>query len=413
MRTVLLIAYHFPPVSGSSGLQRTLRFAQYLPDYGWRPIVLSVRPSAYESVDERSLELVPRECEVVRTPCLDAGRHLSWFGRYPRFAALPDRWASWQFWAVRAARRLVAERGIKAIWSTYPIATAHKIAASVSARTGLPWIADFRDPMAQDGYPEDPRRWRSFKRIEEQAVRQASKLVFVSPSALDMYLARYPQSPKERFVMLENGYDEDSFSGLERGTAAVRQATPILLHSGIVYPSERDPAALFEALGRLRARGAIAPGDFFLRFRAAVHEGLLRDLAARHGVESMVDIQPAIPYRQALQEMLEVDALVVMQGENCNGQTPAKLYEYLRAGRPILGLADPAGDTGVAIRNLGFPVAKLESVEALEQIIPEFLARLRGGSLPALDRAAIARYSRRALTGRLAALLDEVSRSER
>lgn len=414
MPSVLLIAYHFPPVSGSSGLQRTLRFAQYLPDYGWRPIVLSVEPSAYEAVDERSLELVPKECEVVRTRCLDAGRQLSLFGRYPRFAALPDRWASWQLWAVRAARRLVSERGIQAIWSTYPIATAHKIAASVSLRTGLPWIADFRDPMAQDGYPEDPRRLRSFKRIEEQAARQASRLVFVSPSALAMYRERYPQTPSDRFVLLENGYDEESFTGLEPGgISARRKGAPILLHSGIVYPSERDPSALFEALGRLKARGAIVPGDFVLRFRAAVHDTLLRDLAARNGVEAMVDIQPPIPYREALQEMLRADALVVMQGESCNGQIPAKLYEYLRAGRPILGLADPAGDTGGTIQQLGFPVAKLESAEALEQIIPEFLAKLREGSLSGPDRSVISRFSRRTLTGRLATLLDEVTSSAR
>lgn len=410
MRPVLLIAYHFPPLSGSSGLQRTLRFAQYLPEFGWQPIVLTVRPEAYEQTDERSLAQVPAGCEVVRTRCLDAGRHLSIRGRYPAFAALPDRWASWQLWAARAGERLARERGVRAIWSTYPIATAHKIGATLARRTGLPWIADFRDPMAQQGYPADPRRWQAFKRIEEAAAEQASRLVFVSPSALELYRGRYPGTPPERFVLIENGYDESSFDGLPTVAVKKQGEPPVLLHSGIVYPSERDPGALLEALGRLARDHRIEPGDFLIRFRAPVHEGLLRTLADRHGVSAFIDIQPAIAYREALSEMLGADALLVMQGANCNEQIPAKLYEYLRAGRPIFGLADPAGDTGRTLAGLGYPlVTPLESADAIERALPAFLQALRAGTLPIAQRAVVDRYSRRTLTGRFAALLDQVA----
>jgi glycosyltransferase involved in cell wall biosynthesis len=410
VRPLLLIAYHFPPVFGSSGLQRTLRFAQYLPEFGWQPIVLTVRPDAYEQTDERSLAQVPAGCEVVRTRCLDAGRHLSIRGRYPAFAALPDRWASWQLWAARAGERLARERGVRAIWSTYPIATAHKIGATLARRTGLPWIADFRDPMAQEGYPADPRRWQAFKRIEETAAEQASRLVFVSPSALELYRGRYPGTPPERFVLIENGYDESSFDGLPTVAVKKQGEPPVLLHSGIVYPSERDPGALFEALGRLARDHRIEPGDFVIRFRASVHEDLLRTLADRHGVSALIDIQPAIAYREALSEMLGADALLVMQGANCNEQIPAKLYEYLRAGRPIFGLADPAGDTGRTLAGLGYPlVTPLESADAIERALPAFLQALRAGTLPIAQRAVVDRYSRRTLTGRFAALLDQVT----
>lgn len=410
MRPVLLVAYHFPPLSGSSGLQRTLRFAQYLPEFGWKPIVLTVRPEAYEQTDEHSLAQIPSGCEVVRTRCLDASRHLSIRGRYPTLAALPDRWASWHFWAVRTARTLCRDRGIRALWSTYPIATAHKIGATVAQRTGLPWIADFRDPMAQEGYPADPRRWQAFKRIEETVASRASRLVFVSPSALEMYRARYPDTPAERFVLLENGFDEASFEGLANRPLGRGGRPSMLLHSGIVYPSERDPAALFDALGRLARGRRIAAGQFVVRFRAAVHEDLLRDLARRHGVEAFVDIQPAIGYRDALREMMEADALLVMQGANCNEQIPAKVYEYLRAGRPILALADPAGDTGRTLAGLGYPfVTPLESAEAIERALPGFLAGLEAGTLPIAPRTAVERYSRRTLSGRFAALLDEVA----
>lgn len=413
MRSVLLIAFHFPPVSGSSGVQRTLRFAQYLPEFGWRPIVLTVTPSAYESTDECSYDSIPSGCEVIRTRCLDTARHLAVRGRYPGFAAIPDRWFSWRFWAVRAAQRVIRERGIKAIWSTYPIATAHLIGANLAQRTGLPWIADFRDPMAQDGYPTDPRRWQAFKRIEESAAANAARMIFVSPSAINTYRERYPATASDRFVLIGNGFDESSFADLvpEQRTT---QGPPILLHSGIVYPSERNPTALFEALAALSSSGKIAPGDFIIRFRAAVHEEMLRDLATRNNVDSFIDIQPAIPYGEALREMLEADALVVMQGDNCNEQIPAKLYEYLRAGRPILGLADPSGDTAHTLRGLGYPhIAKLESAEAIVALLPDFVGELLGGRLPVAHHSEIARHSRRNLTGRLARLLDAVTDEHR
>lgn len=410
MHTVLLIAYHFPPHLGSSGLQRTLRFAQYLPDFGWKPIVLTVVPAAYEETDPRLLAQIPAGCEVVRTCCLDAGRHLSIIGRYPAFAALPDRWASWQLWAIRAGQRITRSGTVRAIWSTYPIATAHKIAASLAQRTGLPWVADFRDPMAQDGYPADPRRWQAFKRIEETAARRAARLVFVSPSAVELYRDRYSTTPADRFVLIENGYDESSFEGLSARTRASHEGPLLLLHSGIVYPSERDPAALFEALGRLSQQKRILPSDFVIRFRGAVHEDLLRALANRHGVEPFVEIRPPIPYRDALGEMLDADGLLVMQGANCNEQIPAKLYEYLRAGRPILGLADCAGDTGRTLTTLGYPlVTPLESAEAIEDALPTFLDGLRAGILPIAPRATVDRYSRRALTARFAALLNQIT----
>ncbi len=410
VRTILLIAYHFPPLAGSSGLQRTLRFAQYLPEFGWKPIVLTVRPGAYEQTDERSLAQVAPDCEVVRTRCLDTARHLSIMGRYPAFAALPDRWASWRFSAVRAGQRLVREHAVRALWSTYPIATAHRIGATLAAHTALPWIADFRDPMVQEGYPAEPRRWQAFKRIEETVAAHAARLVFVSPSALDLYRHRYPRTPAERFVLIENGYDESSFEGLVAPSRAGKVRPPVLLHSGIVYPSERDPTALFDALRRLMLRGRIRPGDFVIRFRAAVHEDLLRTLARTHGVEPFIEIVPAIPYREALAEMLRADALLVMQGANCNEQIPAKLYEYLRAGRPILGLADPDGDTGRTLTGLGYPmVTPLESADAIEDALPAFLDALRTGALPVAQPSVVARYSRRALTARFAALLNQVT----
>ncbi len=105
----------------------------------------------------------------------------------------------------------------------------------------------------------------------------------------------------------------------------------MLLHSGVVYPDERDPRPLFEALGRLKAAGTLTAANFCLRLRASAYDPMLAELAARHDVADLIALEPAIPYHAALQEMLDVDGLLILQASNCNQQIPAKLYEYVRA----------------------------------------------------------------------------------
>src|SRR5262245_33717768 len=101
-RRVLMVAFHFPPLSGSSGIQRALRFVQHLPAHGWEPVVLSAHPRAYEATSADLMQEVPPQTVVERAFALDTARHLAIAGRYPRMLALPDRWCSWAMGAVPA-----------------------------------------------------------------------------------------------------------------------------------------------------------------------------------------------------------------------------------------------------------------------------------------------------------------------
>lgn len=410
MKRVLMIAYHFPPLAGSSGIQRTLRFAQQLPDFGWEPIILTAHPRAYERVSDDLLREVPANLMVHRAFALDTARHLSIARRYPGFLARPDRWMSWRWGAVAAGLRLIRRYQPVALWSTYPIATAHQIGAILHRRSGLPWIADFRDPMAQEGYPADPKTWRCYQEIEETAFRKACFSVFTSPSAAKLYRERYPEVAPERAVLIENGYDEESFAGLEASAAAKGPLNPgriTLLHSGVVYPSERNPTQLFRAISALRDSGQISATRFVLRLRAAAHEEWLRSLAAECGVTELIELAPPLPYREALEEMLRADGLVVLQADNCNAQIPAKLYEYLRCRRPILGLTDPMGDTAWALRNVGVQhIARLESLEEMMLGLPCFLNELNSHQLEPLIESSVQAASRLGRTGQLVKLLD-------
>jgi glycosyltransferase involved in cell wall biosynthesis len=411
---VLMIAYHFPPLAFGSGIERTLRFVQQLPALGWQPLVLSAAPRAYDRVDPAAAAAVPPGVPVRRAFALDARRDLSLRGRYLACTADPDRWTSWRFDGVRQGMAMIEEFKPQVIWSTYPIPTAHVIAARLQKRTGLPWIADFRDPMLQKDYPTIAALRRSFSRIEETAVRHASRCVFAAPGALRDYGERYP-GHEDRFVLLENGYDESSFIESE---ARVGAAPPegqaggprVLLHSGLVYPSERDPTQLFEALGALARGGWLTPARLRLRFRASHHDDLLRGLAQRHGVTDCIELLPPLPHAQAVDEMLRADALLVMQAANCNGQIPAKVYEYLRARRPILGLTDPGGDTAATLRAAGVDaLAPLDRAPAIETALREFVAAIEEGRAALPHPAAVTAASRGARARGLAELLAEAA----
>ena len=187
LKRVLMIAYHFPPLAGSSGVQRTLRFVQHLPALGWQPLVLTASPHAYQKTSDDLLAEVPPGTVVRRAFALDTARHLAIAGRYIGWMARPDRWISWKLDAVRQGRKLIEEFKPDIIWSTYPIATAHVIAAALHKHSSIPWVADFRDPMAQVDYPPDPITHQHFLDIENEAATHAAQCVFTTPGAAQDY----------------------------------------------------------------------------------------------------------------------------------------------------------------------------------------------------------------------------------
>ena len=411
---VLMVAFHFPPQRGSSGIQRTLKFAQYLPEAGWQPLVLSAHPRAYDATSADQLPEIAPGTVVRRAFALNTGRHLSLRGRYLGLMALPDRWCSWLLGAVPAGLAMVRRYRPRVIWSTYPIATAHLIGYALRRLTGLPWIADMRDPMFDADYPAPGPVRRAHQWVERLTVTHSSMVVCTTPGAVAVYRDRYPAIPKARFRLIENAYDEENFSAAEAAlasaAAAPRDGPLVLLHSGVVYPSERDPSALFEAVASLLASGAIGPDSVRIVLRASGHDEWIAALIARHAIGAVVSLAPPLPYAEALREMLGADGLLILQASNCNQQIPAKLYEYLRARRPILGLTDPAGDTAQALRQAGIDtVAPLDASAAIAPALLDFIARLRAGTAPLASDTIIASHSRQARARALGLLLDELS----
>jgi len=413
VKRVLMVAFHFPPMNVSSGIQRTLRFAQYLPELGWETTVLTAHPRAYSGTSDAGLAEVPAGLQVRRAFALDAAKHFALRGRYPRWLGLPDRWWTWRLGAVPAGLALIRKLKPDVLWTTYPIATAHVIGDTLHRLTGIPWVADFRDPMAQDDYPADPREHRFYERIERRALKHCARAVFTAPGALRLYAQRYPDIPASRLTVIENGYDESSFASVEqvREQRTGRRGPLVLLHSGGVYPAERDPRPFFGALGELHRNGDIRRGELKVVMRATGCDEYLRGLVAQHGLAGVVTLEPPVPYRDALAEMLAADALLVLQAASCNYQVPAKIYEYLRARRPILALTDPEGDTAAVLRNAGIDtLARLDSKDDIARTTKLFVQLLREGRAPLATEANVAAASRRKRAAELAGVLDDLTR---
>lgn len=410
MKHVLMIAFHFPPVAMGSGHLRPLGFVRHLPDLGWEPMVLSVNASALPRADAKNIKLIPDECRVYRALALDVQRHLSIRGRYPGFLAQPDRWSTWWIAAVLQGLWLIRRHRIDAIWSTYPIMTAHCIADTLSRMSGLPWIADFRDPVASSVETGNPFSVASQRRCEQRVLARANRVVFTTTGAMHRYAEQYPQVFREgRMAVVANGYDETAFAGLPATTDRHPRSPMRLVHSGILYPDGRNPLPFFTALANLRAAGTLTENDVSIVLRASGSEPSYAEEIRRCGLENMITLAPPVSNHEALLEQADADALLLFQGSKFDHQIPAKVYEYLRIGRPIFALVGNGGDTETLLRDTGgAKLVALDDVPGIERGLVEFIGALRDRRAPVAKETVVHGYSRRQGTAVLAGLLDKI-----
>jgi len=408
---VLLVAFQFPPLQGSSGVHRIVSLAKHLPKFNWRVSVLTVEPRAYVRTAQVNAAEFPTSVQVYRCVALDARRHLSIFGRYPGFLSVPDRWKSWMWSGIAKGKRIIKEDRPDVILSSFPIATANMIAAKLASMSGIPWVADLRDPIVTESHPPPGILRDQYQRLEQQTFKLASRVIVTTDGAASLYRSRYPRLSETYIHVVGNGFDEDLFDkiGGESQREGVRGRLRIL-HSGLVYEEARNPVVLFDCLADLILRGVVRDDEVEILFRASNQEQYIRWQAGRFGLEEVVRCQGAIDHSEAIAEMAASDSLLLLQSAACNDQIPAKVYEYLRCRRPILGIVDPAGATGRLLRSLGIRhVAALEDRAAVLETLEVHIRAVRSGEveLPPFDR--VLQFSRHDRAREYAARLGEVS----
>ena len=411
-RSVLMLAFQFPPYEESTGSQRILGFVRHLPALGWSPIVVTARLSAYPQINTRSSETLPPETTVLRAFAFDVKRALSFRGIYPRTLSTPDRWNSWIVGSVATGLRAIRKNRPSAIWATFPLPSALVAGIVLTRLTGLPLVADLRDPILYETWPDGAWERKVYGVIERALVRNAAAIVLTTPGARRLYQERYPQHA-QKFHTIANGMDPvDDTARTTTPEPDASQRPITLVHSGLMEMPDRDPTAFFAALRDLATQGDLANHRVRVVLRASGRESLYNEMLRANGVSELVEIAPRVSRADAVAEMHSASALLLFQGKHCNRQIPAKAYEYLILGKPIVCLADRGGDTHALVHDEWHVpyCADMEDPGDIARTLRAFLDDTRRGTVYAPPVALRERHTRRAQAVALGDLLESVAR---
>ncbi|MFZ0801885.1 MAG: glycosyltransferase [Terriglobales bacterium] len=367
---ILMVSHTFPPLA-EVGAIRVTQLCHYLPDWGIDPIVLTGRERPNDAHDySRKL---PTTLRVLRAPAMPtplewyaaARRKLGRSGVAPDPAKpepeigeigmlrrnlralmeFPDRDWGWYWPAIRLGAQVLRQDKIDAIYSSGPPWTSHLVARHLKNKFGLPWLIDFRDPWAS-ALPEEtnPAWWHDWaKRMEESCV-QHSDLVLGNTDRLTAALQHHHGGrDAAKFRTLTNGF-EDLVVSPRRKTGPKR----LLLHLGSLYAHRRIDTFLI-ALADLVSSGRLAPESFQVLFQGENDPSYLAE-AARLVPQLMendcIKFNPRMPWDVASQLLWETDLLLLFQGRHAL-QVPAKFYEYLQTGVPVLAVSEEGALTEV------------------------------------------------------------------
>jgi glycosyltransferase involved in cell wall biosynthesis len=369
-RALLFIAYWYPP-ENESGALRPARFCRYLPEHGFQPYVLAGplnTPQTIGSVVQRAGPEQPGHAGALSTTIWRA---------IQRLAPYNDR-LEWVPHAVALGDSLIDLMRAAAIVSTSPPVACHVAAGLLARRHGVPWVADFRDPLL--GNPFRTRRMgRWYDRwIERYIVAHAAAVVLNTDAAYESFVARYPQA-RHKFHLIWNGYDpQDDL----RAQPAPPRDYRVLAHLGSVYGG-RHPGVILQSLERLIRSGATDPSRIRVRLVGSVDrdESWLKAPAVAFLTErGCLDMTgEVLPRDEARRELSQADQLLLLDlNELGTGvQVPAKLFEYIRVGRPILALTTRASPVERILGKSGVPHVLIypgEPAEETDRKLLELLA---------------------------------------
>lgn len=439
-RSALVVAYHFPP-DAAIGTMRTLRVVRHLAREDWDVTVLTGHPRTYRpgtAIDRDLLRRVPENVRVVRAPAIRGFEALKRFAKHALRSdassggvaasaavahrersgqrshvaraldvvdaafAIPDQESAWMLPAI--VRGLVVGTGAPpdVLYSSAPPWTTQLVASALASILRCPWVADFRDPWGRAPWRSDrmPFTMRAARRLERFVVGRADRVLFVSAANRDEFANHYGAPVASKFRVVPNGCDLSEFESV--GPATPGGEPFVLVHAGSLYAG-RTPVPLLEAIAAAIAQGIIDRERFRVRFLGAIlTQPEITAACDRLGLLDIVEFLPRVPRLDAIRAMRNASALLLLQPGH-GVAVPAKLYEYMAAGRPVLAIAE--GETADIVRKSGAGVAvsavdHAGMVAALAKLMEMARTPFTPAPLEACDG------SRRA--GEIAALLSEV-----
>ncbi len=439
MKRVLIITYYWPP-SGGSGVQRWVKFSKYLPSEGWQPVIYTPSNPEYTSVD-RTLEAeIPSEAEIIRRPIsepygiyrrlmgkdsstdmktLTAGasggsvtpissgkksfkQRLSLWIRGNLFVPDPRVW--WVRPSVSFLKNYLKEHPVDVIVTTGPPHSMHLIGEKLSKATGLPWIPDFRDPWTKMYYLKylpltSPVRKRLLK-MEQSVLDNASTVLAVTPLVQDDFRRR-TSTP---VAMITNGYDEDDFVGPVESDGLFN-----IVHTGL-FAEDGNPLTLWKVLGKKVAENPEFKEKMRLRLVGKVDGAVMEAIEAEGLKDNVVNLGYKA-HEVAVREQRAASLLILPLRNDPDYRPilPGKLFEYLAARRPILGIGQEDGAMARLLDEIALPgriVSNWDNEERTRSFIDSVWSDYLEKGDTLLPPDGIDRFSRRSLTKELSHLLE-------
>lgn len=429
MKRVLVITYYWPPVGGS-GVQRWVKFAKYLPSEGWQPVIYTPENPDLSSKDESLLADIPAEAEIIKRPiCEPYGIYRKLTGSKGQIKIeanpggdgkksllkkismwirgnffMPDPRCLWIRPSVRFLKKYLKEHPVDVIVSTGPPQSMHLIARKVSLATGVPWVADFRDPWTKIFYFKhlmlSRRAERKHHRLEQSVLDDASAVVAVSPLVQEDF-ARMTSTPVH---LVTNGYDESDY---------LESVTPDgnfnVVHTGLLT-AEGNPRELWKALGaKCRADKAFAE-KFRLILAGKTDEKVLQSISEA-GLASYLTNLGYIDHDKAVREQRKATVLIlpIREEPETKAILPGKLFEYLAARRPVLGVGTSEGAMATVLHQTGAgKIFDWDDSAGISAYIDSLWEEISTGN--SLEQSAdIEKYSRRMTTRQMVGIFEELS----
>ena len=428
MRRVLVITYYWPP-SGGSGVQRWVKFAKYLPAEGWQPVVYTPENPERQSEDKSLYADIPAEVEVVRRPITEIySLYRSLTGRKASAAEvnvvnsqrksfkqrlvmwirgnafIPDPRISWVRPSIRFLKKYLAEHPVDLIVTTGPPHSMHLIGRGLKRATGIPWIADFRDPWTKIFYFKhlSLSAWAQMRheRLEQSVLDEADAVVAVSPLVRDDFVA----ATRTPVHLITNGYDPDDYQQRVEPDGFFN-----LTHTGL-FAADGNPLVLWKVLADKVREDAQFARMLRLRLVGKTDAQVLEAIRAAGLGANLVDLGYR-DHQTAVREQLGASVLLLplRQEPEYRATLPGKLFEYLGARRPVLGIGQTDGAMARILQDTGAGQTFDWPDEAgLRSAVDRLWADFRAGVVPPLSED-LSQYSRRSTARRMAALFQEIT----
>lgn len=414
MKKVLMVAHQFPPVGGS-GVQRSAKFAKYLPLYGWEPVVLTRDKGKMVLRDESLLKELPEDMEIIRTPAYDL-TVLPWvFSKVGKFIAwkilIPDGEVLWMKKAVRTCLERIEEGDIDVLYTTSSPYSDHLLGLEVKKHyPDLFWLTDFRDEWTNNPYfSHRISRMKKEREMEKEVLKRADVLVTNTPIMKENFVRLNPGLDLEaRMHVIPNGFDTEDFENL--GHKKTKNSQFTITYTGALY-GRRKPDLVLEAVGNLVRRGKIQKDRIRIRFIGSFKHDVLENLINKNGLDGSVDTISYMEHDECIENMMASDAMLLIEGGGPGSEAfyTGKIFEYIQTNNPILAAIPENGAAAMLIRNTRTGiVCDWADVEAIEKGFLEMYESWEKGECiidPNFEE--IARYDRKALTKDLAELFNK------